>query len=336
MQNPGFLTLAAKLIVNVHDMNNEGSIGQTTDIRMIRMVGEDGTELPEAPAVSGRMLKHWHLAYMLKEELNQTSQKLCEQCKIWEPERQPTDEGAGVQNCVICDSHGFLCAKKRGAGEAKGKSLRRSSCVTFSWLLPVIGSDTPSKQVIHSRVAPGVAERIEEAEEASPENASLEASSESTPTVSEKEAKQKSSQMIFYKSYASSIYGFICSIDLDRIGKALDGSGLSSDVNEIKRRQQMAAKALLPMVMGAFGASQSHALPHTKCLGVLAALSDNTTPLPNLVSPIYSNGFSESINMLKAFNNNVKYWGYGEPAVEKDQKKDNLQALFDSIITELK
>lgn len=97
----------------------------------------------------------------------------------------------------------------------------------------------------------------------------------------------------------------------------------------------MAAKALLPMVMGAFGASQSHALPHTKCLGVLAALSDNTTPLPNLVSPIYSNGFGESINMLKAFNNNkVKYWGYGEPAAE--QKVDNLQALFDCIITELK
>lgn len=337
MQNPGFLTLAAKLIINVHDMNNEGSIGQTTDIRMIRMVSEDGKELPEAPAVSGRMMKHWHLAYMLREELNQATQILCDQCKIWEPERQPTDETTGVQNCIICDSHGFLCAKKKGAGETKGKSLRRSSCITFSWLLPVIGSDTPSKQVIHSRVAPGVTEHNEETGEASPENASPEPSSKTTATVSEEEAKQKSSQMIFYKSYASSIYGFICSIDLDRIGKALDGNGLSSsDGNEIKRRRQMAVKALLPMVMGALGASQSHALPHTKCLGILAALSDNTTPLPNLVSPIYNNGFSESINMLKAFNNKVKYWGYGEPAVENEQKRDNLQALFDSIITELK
>lgn len=332
MNNPGFLTLAAKLIVNVHDMNNEGSIGQTTDIRMIRMVGENGKELPEAPAVSGRMLKHWHLAYMLKEELNQNPQKLCGQCKVWEPERQPTDEGVGVTNCVICDSHGFLCAKKKGAGEAKGKSLRRSSCVSFSWLLPVIGSDVPSKQVIHSRVAPSVAESMEEAETASPENASLEAPADIT--VSEEE-KQKSSQMIFYKSYASSIYGFICSIDLDRIGKALDGSGLS-DSTEIKRRRNMAVNALLPMVMGAFGASQSHALSHAKCLGVLAALSDNTTPLPNLVSPIYSNGFGESIKMLKAFGNKVKYWAYGEPAAEGAQKKDNLQALFDSIITELK
>jgi|GEM_PF-2284360 len=395
MNNPGFLTVAAKLIVNVHDMNNEGSIGQTTDIRMIRMVSEDGKELPEAPAVSGRMLKHWHLAYMLKEELNQASAKLCEQCKVWEPERKPQDEGNGINACIICDTHGFLCTDKPGfnakvelsaenivlkkeakdeepeesfsvipcehpqnaqqsdcptcalrklankkvrvSGEIsldeeqnktiavsfvqesgkgankikvgkdpKGLSLRRSSCINFSWLLPVLDTYSGAKQVIHSRVA-----------------------------SSGGEGEEKSSQMIFYKNYASSIYAFVCSIDLDRFGKPLIGNGLS-DANEIKRRRQMAVKALLPMVMGAFGASQSHALPHTKCLGVLAALSDNTTPLPNLVSPIYSNGFDESIRMLKAFNNNVKYWGYGEPNVDADKKKDNLQALFDDIIKELK
>lgn len=302
MQNPGFLTLAAKLIVNVHDMNNEGSIGQTTDIRMIRMIGEDGKELPEVPAVSGRMMKHWHLAYMLREELNNSTPKLCPQCKTWEPERKPQDEVNGINACVICDVHGFLCTAKVQAPP------RRSSCVSFSWLLPVLDAKSEVKQVIHSRVASAAGE-----------------------------GDEKSSQMIYYKNYASSIYAFVCSIDLDRIGKPLIGNGLS-DAVEIKRRRQMAVKALLPMVMGAFGASQSHALPHTKCLGVLAALSDNTTPLPNLVSPIYSNGFAESINLLKAFNNKVKYWGYwgyGEPNVETDEKKDNLQALFDSIITEL-
>lgn len=325
MQNPGFLTLVVKLICNVHAMNNEGSIGQTTDIRMIRMVGEDGMELPEAPAVSGRMLKHWHMAYMLRDELNQAESKLCGKCKEWKPDRQSDakDESSGVNGCIICDTHGFLSTAKVQAPP------RRTSCIAFSWLLPVIGSESPSKQVIHSRVEPSG-----RAEEETTDAGVLDA--DASAEVEEK-IKRKTAQMIFYKNYASSIYGFICSIDLDRIGKSLDGSGLSSsEGNEIKRRRQMAVKALLPMVMGAFGASQSHALPHAKCLGVLAALSDNTTPLPNLVSPIYSNGFGESINMLKAFDNKVKYWGYGEPNVETDKKKDNLQALFDSIITELK
>lgn len=397
MKNPGFLTLAVKLIANVHAMNNEGSIGQTTDIRMIRMVGEDGKELPEVPAVSGRMMKHWHLAYMLKEELNQANQKLCNQCKVWEPERKPQDEGNGIGACIICDMHGFLCTDKpgfnakleqseesivlkkevkgdepeeaftvipcehpqdsqqddcptcalrklinkkvRAAGEIsldeagnktisvsfvqeagkgankikvgkdpKGLSLRRSSCINFSWLLPVLDTGSTAKQVIHSRVA-----------------------------SSGGEGDEKSSQMIFYKNYASSIYAFICSIDLDRIGKPLIGNtNFNDNGTEVKRRRQMAVKALLPMVMGAFGASQSHALPHAKCLGVLAALSDNTTPLPNLVSPIYSSGFEESINMLKAFSSEIQYWGYGEAADKGAPKQDNLRTLLNSIITELK
>lgn len=396
MQNPGFLTLAAKLIVNVHDMNNEGSIGQTTDIRTIRMVNETGKELGEAPAVSGRMLKHWHLTYMLREELSQTEPRLCAQCRTWEPERKPQDEVNGISTCVICDTHGFLCTDKPGfnakvelsegntilkkeakdeepeeiflvlpcehpnneqgdcptcalskltnkkirvSGEIslddegnktinisfvqelgkgtnkvkvgkdpKGLSLRRSSCVNFSWLLPVLDAKSEVKQVIHSRVASAVGD-----------------------------GDEKSSQMIFYKNYASSIYAFVCSIDLDRIGEPLIGNiNFNDNGAEIKRRRQMAVKALLPMVMGAFGASQSHALPHAKCLGVLAALSDNTTPIPNLISPIYNDGFQESIKMLQAFDSNkVKYWGYGE-ADKGEPKTESIQTLFDCILSELK
>ncbi|MDA8214767.1 MAG: hypothetical protein M0Z64_05765, partial [Nitrospiraceae bacterium] len=173
--NNGFLTLAAKLIVNVHDMNNEGSIGQTTDIRMIRMVGEDGKELPEAPAVSGRMLKHWHLAYMLREELSNDSKQLCDKCKEWKPDRQSDakDETSGVTACVICDAHGFLSTAKVQAPP------RRSSCVSFSWLLPIIGSDSPSKQVIHSRVEPsGSVEEGTTGTEVSEEGISPEAADE--------------------------------------------------------------------------------------------------------------------------------------------------------------
>lgn len=323
MQTPGFLTLAAKLIVNAHDMNNEGSIGQTTDIRMIRMVGEDGKELPEAAAVSGRMLKHWHMAYMLREELSNNSKQLCDKCKEWKPDRQSDakDEASGVNACVICDTHGFLSTAKVQAPP------RRSSCVSFSWLLPVIGSASASKQVIHSRVEPsGSVEEVITGTEVSEEAISPE------PT---EEVKRKTAQMIYYKNYASSIYAFVCSVDLARVGKPLNGNGLS--VEDAKRRRQMAVKALMPMVMGAFGASQSHAFPHAKCLGVLAALSDNSTPLPNLISPIYSGGFDESIKMLNAFNTEkVKCWGYGEAAKDGVVKHDNLQSLFNAIDAAIK
>lgn len=110
----GYLSIAVKLVLNVHDLNNEGSVGQSLDIRQIRMVAENGEPLPEMPAVSGRMMKHWHLEYMTKAELNQTQPKLCGQCKAWEPERKPQDENNGVKSCLICDTHGFLCTDKPG------------------------------------------------------------------------------------------------------------------------------------------------------------------------------------------------------------------------------
>jgi len=390
-----YLSVAAKLVLNVHDLNNEGSVGQSLDIRQIRMVDENGSPLPEMPAVSGRMMKHWHLAHMLTQELTKGAEaKLCDQCEVWEPERKPQDENNGIKACVICDTHGFLCTDKpgftaiaevsdndlflkreasedkpeerieviacphkefdencptcalrnlqdkkvkvtgefseeegvksikvsfiqSGRGKAKiekgispkGLSLRRASCVNFSWLLPVLGQSDQgemlvpqAKQVIHSRVAPAAGSD-----------------------------EEKSSQMIFYKSYASGIYAFVAYIDLGRIGKPLRGEGITNH-EEIERRQKLAVQSLLPIVTGAFGASQSHALPHARCLGLLAALSTAERPVPNLISPIYSKGFEESIALLKALGDGVSWWTFGEGL---EDAKGNVQEVFDEILEKL-
>jgi len=386
----GYLSIAAKLVLNVHDLNNEGSVGQSLDIRQIRMVDESGRALPEMPAVSGRMMKHWHLEHMLRHELNQDRPKLCSQCKVGEPERKPQDEDNGVKSCVICDTHGFLCTDKPGFSAAveisgddiklkkeakdsepeeeinviscdhsqtdencptcalkkdirkakvvgelseedgikyikisyvqsgrgqkkiekgrspKGLSLRRSSCINFSWLLPTLDRDAQSKviepvtkQVIHSRVASGV--------------------------------EEETSQMIFHKTYASGVYAFVASIDLGRVGKPLIGEGIT-DTTELIRRKKLAVQALLPICLGAFGASQSHALPHTKCVGLLAAISTTEKPLPNLISPVYSNGFQESIALLKAMDDSIKWWSYGEGL---ECAKNTVQDVFAEILQAL-
>ena len=390
----GYLTMAAKLVLNVHDLNNEGSVGQSLDIRQIRMVDELGNPLPEMPAVSGRMMKHWHLEHMLKDELNQTSSKLCPQCRVAEPERKPQDENNGVKSCVICDAHGFLCTDKPGfkatvdlsgtdvvlikeakdngeeehlvvipcshsttdtncptcalrnlkgkkakvTGELfeeddeeyikvsyilsgtgkskiekgvspKGLSLRRSSCVNFSWLLPVLNQDKDgkllqpaAKQVIHSRVASGA-----------------------------EEGEDGTSQMIFYKSYASGVYAFVCSVDLGRIGKPLKGE-VVADSAELNRRQKLAVQALLPICLGAFGASQSHALPHAKCLSLLAAISTTEKPLPNLISPIYPTGMADSITLLNSMGEGVRWWTYGVGS-GIEGKCGSIFNVFDAIIS---
>ncbi len=83
-----FVTFAAKIQLNVHDLNNEAVAGNVTDIRIMEFLDEDGKRV-EAPAVSGRMLKHWHLEGMRKLILNgsYSSISLCDGCKAGEPIR---------------------------------------------------------------------------------------------------------------------------------------------------------------------------------------------------------------------------------------------------------
>ena len=291
-----YLAIAAKLVLNVHDLNNEGSVGQSLDIRQIRMVDEQGNPLEEMPAVSGRMMKHWHLEHMRKRAL-ETNCVLCPICKSGQPNRQTDagDELSALEECVICDIHGFLSTKK-GAN-----APRRSSCASFSWLLPAVETKPELKQVIHSRVASGT-----------------EASSGGEETAS--------AQMIFYKSYASGVFAFIAGIDFTRVGSTIDNRRVQK---EIKERQRLAVQALLPLTLGAFGASQSHALPHARCLGLLAALSTTEKPVPNLISPIYSRGFDESIALLKALGDSVEWWTYGEGL---ENAKTTVQGVFDEVL----
>jgi CRISPR-associated protein Cst2 len=114
-----FFTLSAKLILNAHDLNNEGTAGNVSDIRTIEYVDLEG-QRREAAAVSGRMLKHHHYDAMREIALG-TELSLCDGCRAGEPIRPGRSEGEkiiqlamseaeAVAGCAICDVHGYLIA----------------------------------------------------------------------------------------------------------------------------------------------------------------------------------------------------------------------------------
>jgi CRISPR-associated protein Cst2 len=196
-----FFTLSAKLILNAHDLNNEGTAGNVSDIRTIEYVGLDG-QRREAPAVSGRMLKHYHYAAMRELALG-ANLPLCDGCRAGEPIRPGRREGDrltqvamseadAVTACALCDVHGYLIAQGARGERGRGVSTRRNARCSLSWLLPVLdGTETTSRQVVHTRVS---------------QQGSLE------------DSEQQRAQMLFYKSYASGLYGFISTLDIGRIG----------------------------------------------------------------------------------------------------------------------
>lgn len=303
-----FVTFAVKTQSNVHDLNNEAVAGNVTDIRMMEFLNEQG-EKDEAPAVSGRMLKHWHCEIMRKLSLKRNI-PLCDSCKIGEPVRpakltadnklshqEAIAKGIEevVKNCAICDVHGFLAA-------ITGRSERRSSRAMFSWLMPVIS--VPPKQVIHSRVKSGMDFKEEEL----------------------------TSQMPFNKSYASGIYAFVSALDVDRIGLVelclCKENPRAIDETQRKDRIKVAIESYRFMISGEIGASLSHAIPHQKPLEILAVYSENSV-LPFPVSPMYSDYVNKTLGILPN-DAQVLYWG--PEHYNRIKKVETINEIFNELL----
>ncbi len=326
-----FITFAAKVQLNVHDLNNEAVAGNVMDIRIMEFLNENGKK-QEAPAVSGRMLKHWHYEGMRKLGMEK-GLSFCDSCRIGEPVRPAKLENhilshknavaegqkSVIQKCAICDIHGYLAAiaggGKRGREiaeeneeEREGVSERRSSRVMFSWLMPVLGGDSPSKQVIHSRVKSGV----------------------------DFDDKKLVSQMPFNKSYASGIYAFVSGLDVGRIGLVeinLGGQNQYAvdDNNGRKERIKVAIEAYRLMLSGQIGASLSHAVPHQNPIEILVAYSE-TGPLPFPVSPMYSDYISKTVGLIP-LNAKLLYWGKDTPTGVT--KKNTIDEIFTELLTKV-
>ena len=309
-----FFTLSGKLILNAHDLNNEGSAGNVSDIRSIEYVGLDG-QRREAPAVSGRMLKHHHYAAMREAALGM-GLPLCDGCRAGEPIRPGKREGdeirqvavaeaTAVSQCAICDVHGYLIAQGAKKEEKRGVSSRRNSRCTLSWLLPVLdGAETTSRQVVHTRVS---------------QQGSME------------ESQQQQAQMLFYKSYASGLYGFISTLDIGRIGY-LESEGRRAADADWQARAHAAIFAYRDLLSGRLGASQSHALPHGAPLEVTVALSFNG-PLPNPVSPIYPDYRRQYLGLLPA--GGAEVMGYGGDALPGLTLMPTIRDVLDEALRKI-
>ncbi len=308
-----FLTFAVKTQLNVHDLNNEAVAGNVTDIRVMEFLDEEGKK-QEAPAVSGRMLKHWHYEGMKHLIVNGSYSHilLCDGCKAGEPIRPgelrnnnltqvAKPEKDAIISCAVCDIHGYLIAREAEGEQERGTSARRISRAMFSWLMPVLEIDTTSKQVIHNRVS-------------------------SDPKT----------MMPFNKSYASGIYAFVSALDVDRIGLVELNLGTNNpyaidDNSGRKDRIKVAIEAYRSLISGQMGASLSHAIPHMNPIEILVAYSESG-PLPFPVSPMYSDYISKTAGLMPR-DTTLLYWGSETPV--GISKKDTIDEIFNELLSKV-
>jgi CRISPR-associated protein Cst2 len=278
------LSLCARLTVDLHNLNSEGTEGNQQQTRMVHIVTPEGRHA-SVNAVSGDMFKHIFVEH-LTPLLTEAGEPLSEGARLLNPDRinidvdflkkvKDTKSGIEVQDeilkrCAVTDIAGTLVTEG-------GKSVARKSCAEFGWVVG-IPEMTHTEQYFHVKYAPE----------------SRDKSAGQGDTVAGKQA-------IFHRPASSGVYAFICQLELNRIGRN-DLTREPAVPEESRRKRARAAiQALMSTLIRPAGAQRNTQHPHILgCEGVVST-SSTYLPAPNL-SPLTDEFADQVVELAKVLN----------------------------------
>jgi CRISPR-associated protein Cst2 len=296
------LSICARVTLDLHSLNNEGTEGNQQQTRMVHIIDQKG-QRAVVNAVSGDMFKHI-LVEQLIPMLEDAAQPLSPGSKVHDADRINSLNQAFVDFCENEQDFpaGDRTERRRateseimtkmladcsltdiaGALVTRGRSVGRKSVVEFGWVvgLPEDGNGQPltvTEQYFHVKYAPQGREAAAGGE-----------------TVAGKQA-------IFHRPASSGIYALICNLDLCRIG-----------LNDITRKyvvgrahRESRAKALIHALAGTLvkpaGAQRNTQNPHIVACEGTVAMSSTSLPAPT-VSPLNDRYRREMEGVASALN----------------------------------
>lgn len=276
-----FVSLAARLLVNVEALNMVEAIGNVSRHRRATIIVHGpggGYRKVEVPCVSGESLAHaYQVALVEAAEAIYAREgvkvPVCEWCARGEffksmddahtmpqvretikglkgAEQAHTFEREVVRNCLVEDVGGFLRAER--------PPVKRTSRLQVGYMLPAADAIavTALDTQFHVRHAPTEAVRGEE----------------------------RAAQMIYYVETGSAVYGLCLNLDVDGIGKTsmVKVEQVVDDAERLRRVKASLAALLALLSTKAFGAKRSRFLPLIEVKSVVTAIS---SPMPFTVEP---------------------------------------------------
>jgi CRISPR-associated protein Cst2 len=247
--------ILARIGMNAHSLNNEGTTGNVTEPRTVVLADGSKTD-----GISGEMLKHMHASalYQLAVEKGKDDAYLCPSCEKFSPvkadgnpkvveKKKVEDALKEALLCTICDVQGFLIQKP---------TLSRKSTVEFGWALALPGKFYRDIHV-HTRVAAG-------------------------------EKGKASEQMIYNRPTRSGIYSFVSVFSPWRLGLNEIDYTYTNGSETRKKRYELVLEAYKSMFRRIEGAMTTTRLPHLESIDGAVAISDSALPVP-LISPLKEN-----------------------------------------------
>jgi CRISPR-associated protein Cst2 len=267
------LSIAARMTLNMHSLNNEGSEGNQIQTRMIDIVGEDKV-LHNVNAISGDMLKHVLMEHYYR-RAKEEHMSLCTSCQRFNVNRINADNDflastKGIrdaafidqmlQHCAMDDIGGILVTEEK-------RSVPRKSVCEFGWVaaLPELSR---TESYFHVKYVPerGGEQRKEDAD-------------------GQQKSGANRGQNIFHRPANSGIYALVCHLEISRIG--YNDITQTYAISEEERQKRLVL--LLESVMYTFlelnGAMRSTQLPHLTALEGFVSTSTSAIPAP-LISPL--------------------------------------------------
>lgn len=290
-------SLCARVTLDLHNLNNEGTEGNQQQTRMVHIVTPDGRR-ENVNAVSGDMFKHIFVGH-LTPLLEASGEQLSAGAKALNPDRVNVDEafraaiktakeGSAVlkeliERCAVTDIAGTLITHE-------GRPVARKSCVEFGWVVG-LPETTHTEQYFHVKYEP-------------------EGRAKSAGQDPRGEGTVAGRQAIFHRPASSGVYALICHVEANRVG-----------VNDITREQhlgeesrqkrlQCLIRALAATLIKPAGAQRNTQNPHILgCEGILV-WSGSHLPAPT-ISPL-NDRYAEEVegigSTLNQMTPNAIHW----------------------------
>jgi CRISPR-associated protein Cst2 len=280
------LALSARVTLDLHNLNNEGTEGNQQQTRMVTILDGSG-QRKVVNAVSGDMLKHMLVDHLIP-LLDQAHQPLSPGARAHDADRitannpefntfaqdRKNSESAVLTrmltDCSLTDIAGALVTGNR--------AIARKSVVEFGWAIGLPDS-TITEQFFHVKYAPegrgGAA---------------------GTETVT-------GAQAIFHRPASSGVYALVCNLDLWRIGQNDITRAYVVSRGDRAARARALLHALSAMLVKPNGAQRATQAPHVLGLEGIIAVSSTTLP-PPMVSPLAPD-FEDQIERIAATYNRI-------------------------------
>jgi len=302
------VSVAARLTLDMHSLNNEGGEGNQIATRMVDIVGDDG-RLHNVNAISGDMLKHIlaeHLFHLARE----TGVPLCAGCARFDANRANADAeftemikaltdgdvvSRLIERCVQDDALGILIT-------VGGRSVPRKAIVEFGWVIG-IPEITRTDSYFHVKYA---------TERGQAEREAARAAQEATGS--------NLGQAIFHRPASSGVYALVAHLELSRIGYNDITQSYVIDEDQRRQRGRLVLTSLLHTFVELNGAMRSSQLPHLVAVEGIVTTSEAAIPAP-LISPLAGSS-----------NEDHDYRQQTQQIVSKLDTGGHLQAhIFDSL-----